>query len=110
FPSTYMYVRRITRGGSVGQVVRVTTYGRLHTVRVDDDGDGVIVWQGRGINSTPTVRARRISRWGGLGPTSLLVAGIGRYPTMAVSPTGRAIVAWERGFQADQRIQVSVGP
>jgi hypothetical protein len=110
FPSEYMYVRRITRTGTVGETVRVTTYGRLHTVRVDDDGDGVIVWQGRGVNDTPNVRARRISQWGGLGATSQLVAGIGRYPVIAVSPTGRAIVAWERGFQFDVRIQASVGP
>jgi len=111
FPSEYMYVRRITRSGTVGAAVRVTTYGRLHTIRVDDNGDGVIVWQGKGLNgASDSVLARRISQYGRLGATSEVIAGNGRYPTIAVSPTGRAIVAWERRFQVDLRIQASVGP
>lgn len=110
FPSEYMYVRRITRAGTVGEPVLVTTYGRLHTVRVDDDGDGVIVWMGKGLDgATYSVRARRISQWGGLGTTQV-IAGNGRYPTVAVSADGRAIAAWERRFIVDLRIQASVGP
>jgi hypothetical protein len=79
-------------------------------VRIDDDGDGVVVWQGKGTgNIVSSVRARRVTRSGTFG-TAQVVASNGRFPTTAVSPTGRALVAWERQFQVDLRIQASVGP
>jgi hypothetical protein len=55
------------------------------------------------------VRARRVTASGTFG-TAQVVASNGRDPTTAVSPTGRALVAWERQFQVDLRIQASVGP
>jgi hypothetical protein len=110
FPSQYLYARQITRTATIGQPVLVTSYGRLHTVRVDDDGDGVVVWQGRGINGTVgSVRARPLTQSGTFG-TGQVVASNGVYPTAAVAPDGRALLAWERRFQVDLRIQASVGP
>jgi hypothetical protein len=63
FPSGEMYARQITRTATLGQPVLLTPYGRLHSVRVDDDGDGVVVWQGEGIDgSVGSVRARRVTQ------------------------------------------------
>jgi hypothetical protein len=110
FQSGYLYARQITRTATIGPPVLLTTYGRLHSVRVDDDGDGVVVWEGRGINgSVGSVRARRVTQSGTFG-TAQVVASTGVSPTTAVTPVGRAIIAWERRFQVDLRIQVSVGP
>jgi hypothetical protein len=110
FPSANLYARRISRTGTIGQALLVSSYGRLHAVHIDDDGDGVVVWQGKGTNNiVSNVRARRVTSLGTFG-TAQVVASNGRYPTMAVSPTGRALVAWERQFQVDLRIQASVGP
>ncbi len=61
FPSGEMYARQITPHGALEQPVLVTSYGRLHSVGVDDDGDGVLVWQGEGVDgSVGSVRARRV--------------------------------------------------
>lgn len=106
----YLYGRQITRTGTLSPLVFVTTFGRLHTVAVDDDGDGVVVYQGQGIDgSVGSIRVRRVTQSGTLGPEQV-VASIGESPTMAVTPTGGAMIAWERRFQVDLRIQVSVGP
>jgi hypothetical protein len=110
FQSKYLYARPISRTATIGQPVLLSTYGRLHSVRVDDDGDGIVVWQGAGISgSVGSVRARRVSQSGTFAPAQVIVAS-GVFPTTAVSPVGRVIVAWERRFQVDLRIQVSVGP
>ena len=110
FHNGYLYGRQITRTGTLSPLVFVTTYGRLHTVAVDDDGDGVVVYQGRGINgSVGSVRVRRVTPSGTLGPEQV-VTSIGESPMTAVTPTGGALIAWERRFQVDLRIQVSVGP
>jgi hypothetical protein len=110
FPSGEMYARQITRTATLGEPVLLTSYGRLHTVRVDDDGDGVVVWQGEGIDgSVGSVRARRVTRTGAFG-TAEVVASTGVSPTAAVTPAGGAVIAWERRFQVDLRIQVSVDP
>ncbi len=82
----------------------------MNWVRVDDDGDGIVVWQGKGINgSVSSVRARQVTKSGTFG-TEQVVASNGQFPTTAVNTVGRGIVAWERRFQVDLRIQVSVGP
>jgi hypothetical protein len=110
FPSAYLYARRITRTGAIGRPVLLASSGRFHTVRIDDDGDGVVVWQSKGAgNIVADVRARRVTSLGTFG-SARVVASNGRYPTTAVGPTGRAVVAWERQFAADLRIQASVGP
>jgi hypothetical protein len=110
FPSQYTYARQITRTATIGQPVLLTTYGRMNWVRVDDDGDGIVVWQGKGINgSVSSVRARQVTKSGTFG-TEQVVASKGQFPTTAVNTVGRGIVAWERRFQVDLRIQASVGP
>ena len=110
FPSGEMYARQITRTATLEQPVLVTSYGRLHSVGVDDDGDGVVVWQGEGIDgSVGSVRARRVTQTGALG-TAEVVASTGVSPKVAVTPVGDAMIAWERRFQVDLRIQVSVDP
>jgi hypothetical protein len=110
FQSGYMYARQITCTATLGQPVLVASYGRLHSIRVDDDGDGVVVWQGKGINgSVGSVRARRVTQTGAFG-TAQVVASTGVNPTLAVTRVGGAMIAWERRFQVDLRIQVSVGP
>jgi hypothetical protein len=69
-----------------------------------------VVWQGKGIDgSVASVRARRVSRSGTFG-TARVIASTGVFPTTAVTPVGYAMIAWERQFRADRRIQVSVGP
>lgn len=110
FPSGEMYARQITRMATLEPPVLVTSYGRLHSVGVDDDGDGVVVWQGEGIDgSVGSVRARRVTQTGALG-TAEVVASTGVFPQVAVTPVGGAMIAWERRFQVDLRIQVSVDP
>src|SRR6266542_1885087 len=110
FPSQYTYARQITLTATIGQPVLLTTYGRMNWVRVDDDGDGIVVWQGKGINgSVSSVRARQVTKSRTFG-TEQVVASNGQFPTTAVNTVGRGIVAWERRFQVDLRIQVSVGP
>jgi len=42
--------------------------------------------------------------WG----TAEVVASTGVFPKVAVTPVGGAMIAWERRFQVDLRIQVSV--
>jgi hypothetical protein len=110
FPSKYLYARTISRTATIGPSVQLSTYGRLHTVRLDDDGDGVVVYEGQGINgSVGSIRARRVSQSGTFA-TSQVIAESGVSPVTAVSPGGRAIVGWERRFQVDLRVQSSIGP
>ncbi|MEV0805381.1 hypothetical protein [Micromonospora sp. NPDC050200] len=107
FSTGHLYALPISRAQTVGQPVLLSTFGRLHTVRVDDDGDGIVVWQGKGVdNSVGSVEARRVTQSGTFGPTQVIVA-IGVNPTAAVTPAGRAVAAWERRFQVDLQIQVS---
>jgi hypothetical protein len=110
FPSKYLYARTISRTATLGSYVRLSTYGRLHTVRLDDDGDGVVVYEGQGINnSVGSIRVRRVSRSGTFA-ASELIAAAGVAPVAAVSPGGRTLLGWERRFQVDLRIQSSAGP
>jgi hypothetical protein len=108
YPIPEMYVRQVSRTGTLGEPALVTSYGRLHTVGVDDDGDAVVVWQGEGIdNSTGSVRVRRVTQAGAFEGPEQVVVSKGVSPTVAVAPTGGALLAWERRFQADLRVQVS---
>jgi hypothetical protein len=110
FPSKYLYARTISGTATIGSAVRLTTYGRLHTVRLDDDGDGVVVYEGQGISgSVGSIRARRVSQSGTFA-TAQVIAESGVSPVAAVSLDGRAIVGWERRFQVDLRVQSSIGP
>ncbi|MEV0722277.1 hypothetical protein AB0I37_05810 [Micromonospora purpureochromogenes] len=110
FSTGHLYAVAISPTQTVGEPVLLSAWGRLHTVRVDDDGDGIVVWQGKGLNnSVGSVEARRVTRSGTFGTTEVIVA-IGVDPTAAVTHEGRAAVAWERRFQVDLQIQVSVDP
>jgi hypothetical protein len=55
-------------------------------VRVDDDGDGVMDWQGEGIDgSVGSVRARRVTRTGEFEAGEVVVAPSGqRRRTMTI--------------------------
>jgi hypothetical protein len=109
FPSAEMYLLRISPTGAAGEPILVTSRGRINSARVDDDGDGVLVWEGEGIDgAAASVRARRVGRDGALGPEHVIV-GNGRSPHVAVTPTGGALIAWERRFQVDLMILASVG-
>ncbi|MFC8618154.1 hypothetical protein ACFT9M_17295 [Micromonospora purpureochromogenes] len=110
FSTGYLYAVTISPAQTVGQPVLLSAWGRLHSVRLNDDGDGIVVWQGKGIdNSVGSIAARRVTRSGTFGATELIVA-IGTDPTAAVTREGRAAVAWQRRFQVDLQIQVSVDP
>ncbi|MEH1059254.1 hypothetical protein V6U89_29105 [Micromonospora sp. CPCC 206171] len=110
FSTGHLYALPISRTRTVGTPVLLSTFGRLHTVRVDDDGDGIVVWQGKGLNnSVGNVEARRVTQSGTFGTTEVIV-GIGVNPTVAVTPAGRPVAAWERRFQVDLQIQVSSDP
>jgi hypothetical protein len=110
FPTPELYALRLTTGSAtVGEPGLVSSYGRLHSVAVDDDGDGVVVWQGEGINhSVGSIRARRVTKAGAFA-TEQLVEPTGEMPKVAVSPTGGALLAWERRFQVDLMVVASVG-
>ncbi len=108
FPSGELYAREISPAGVLGEPVLLSSYAITNWVRVDDDGDGVVVWQGEGVEGTSaSVRARRVTRAGGFGDPEV-VAPAGKYPVAAVSPDGDAMIAWERQLQFGVRIQVSV--
>ncbi|MBM0255661.1 hypothetical protein [Micromonospora sp. 4G55] len=110
FSTGYLYAVTISPAQTVGQPVLLSAWGRLHSVRLDDDGDGIVVWQGKGLNnSVGSVEARRVTQSGTFGATEVIV-GIGVDPTVAVTHEGRAAVAWERRFQVDLQIQVSIDP
>jgi hypothetical protein len=114
----YPYPRRVqvrsrSRTGAWGPILALSPSGqapRSPKVVLDDDGDGVVVWQGKGAdNIVSSVRAGRVTASGTFG-NAQVVASNGRSPATAVTPSGRALVAWERRFQVDLRIQASVGP
>jgi hypothetical protein len=108
FPSGELYAREISPAGVVGEPVLLSSYAVTNWVHLDDDGDGVVVWHGEGVDGTAaSVRALRVTRAGGFEDPEA-VAPAGKYPVAAVSPDGDAIIAWERRFQVDLRIQVSV--
>ena len=107
FPGHALYLRRITPDAKLGETVPVASYGRLPTIRVDDAGEGIAIYQGESVlNSIGSIRVRPVSPTGGLGPEQMLDTS-GDSPTMGVGPQGGAVAAWERGFQFGVRIQAS---
>lgn len=108
FPSGELHAREISPTGALGEPALLSSYAVTNWVHLDDDGDGVVVWHGEGVDgSSASVRALRVTRAGGFEDPEV-VAPNGKFPVAAVSPDGDAIVAWERRFQVDLRIQVSV--
>ncbi|WP_020580043.1 hypothetical protein [Actinopolymorpha alba] len=107
--ATGLHARRIARTGTVGSIVQLGN-GRQPNLAVDDDGDGVVVWQGRNsANTVNTVQTIRVSRGGTFGSAATISAN-GEAPRLDVTPTGGVVVAWERMFTVTRGIQVASGP
>jgi hypothetical protein len=108
FPSAELYARPITPAAPLSPPVRVSPHGRLNRLAVDDDGDGVVVFHGEGIgNPAESIRASRMNQRGEFEPP-VLIAQLGEFPQVAVSPAGGAVLmAWERMYMADRRIEAT---
>lgn len=92
---TDVFARRMYRTGTPGAVVRLGV-GDRPSVAVDDDGDGNAVWQSPGPPYEATkVYARRVTRVGGYGTTSLLTTN-GSVARADSSPGGRVAVVWQQ--------------
>jgi hypothetical protein len=93
-PGCYFQVqaRFMPQGGAMGPVLTLSPLGKATAwpeVDVDDDGDAAVVWE-----QDSQVVGRRVSRTGALGPLRTLSPEVGSNPEVAVSPGGRALVAW----------------
>jgi hypothetical protein len=100
-PGCYHQVqaRRRSRTGGLGPVMNVSEPGpepAWSQVATDDDGDSVVVWQQHDTHTNWRIAARRVGRSGALGPLLMLTpdGAIGNLPQVAISPGGRALVAW----------------
>lgn len=79
-------------GGPLGPILTLSPLGSSSSwpeVAADDDGDAAVVWQQDGV-----VMGRRVSASGELGPLQTLSAPHSSTPSVAVEPTGRALVTW----------------
>jgi hypothetical protein len=74
---------------------------------VDAAGNVQVVWTDRGNDGPWTVRARRWSAAGGLGPIQDVSAGANSYAKVAMAEDGDAHVVWEGGHHALTR---RIGP
>jgi hypothetical protein len=101
-----VYGRRVARTGALGRIMRLGA-GDHPDVTVDDDGDGVAVWQPPGDEANP-VRARTIARSGAFGPART-IGRDGRVPQVAATPTGRVVAVWQQ-HAPPYRIQTASGP
>jgi hypothetical protein len=84
--------RFMPQGGTMGPILTLSPLGTSSAwpeVDVDDDGDAAVVWE-----QDSQVVGRRVSRTGALGPLRTLSPEVGSNPEVAVSPGGRALVAW----------------
>jgi hypothetical protein len=93
-PGCYHQVqaRFMPQGGAMGPILTLSPLGKATAwpeVDVDDDGDAAVVWE-----QDSQVVGRRVSRTGALGPLRTLSPEVGSNPEVAVSPGGRALVAW----------------
>jgi hypothetical protein len=93
-PGCYHQVqaRYMPQGGAMGPILTLSPLGKWTAwpeVDVDDDGDAAVVWE-----QESQVVGRRVSRTGALGPLRTLSPEVGSNPEVAVSPGGRALVAW----------------
>ncbi len=101
-----VYGRKISRTGTAGRVVRLGA-GDHPDVAVDDDGDGIAVWQPPDDEARP-VRRSTITRRGGFGPVRT-IGRDGRVPRVAATPTGRTVAVWQQHAHP-YRIQTASGP
>jgi hypothetical protein len=93
-PGCYFQVqaRFMPQGGAMGPILTLSPLGKATAwpeVDVDDDGDAAVVWE-----QDSQVVGRRVSRTGSLGALRTFSPEIGTNPEVAVSPGGRALVAW----------------
>ena len=67
------------------------------SIATDAQGDSIVVWNQEAVlGAAPELKARRLAADGTLGPVFDLAPGeIGSRPVVAMTPDGRAIVAWE---------------
>jgi hypothetical protein len=92
---TNVFGRRISRTGRLGAITRLGV-GDRPAVAVDDDGNGLAVWQSPGPPYDATkVFARKISRSGVFRPRVRLSSD-GRVVRTASSPKGRFSVIWQQ--------------
>jgi hypothetical protein len=101
-----VYGRRVSRRGTLGEIVRLGV-GDHPDVAVDDDGDGIAVWQPLGDETNP-VWSRTIPRSGSFGSIRT-IGSDGRVPRVAMTPAGRVVAVWQQ-HTAPYRIQTSAGP
>src|SRR5262245_34537424 len=100
YPYTYrVQIRSRSHTGALGPIGTVSASGhapRFPKVGLDDDGDGVVVWDALLGSDDRRVYARRISRTGSLGPVQILSpAGLIVQGTdVAVDSDGDAVVTW----------------
>ncbi len=92
---TVVFGRRISRRGRLGPITRLGI-GDRPAVAVDDDGNGLAVWQSPGPPYDATkVIARRITR-SGVFRRAVLLSSDGRVVRTASSPWGRFSVTWQQ--------------
>jgi hypothetical protein len=105
---TDVFGRRISRTGSLGAITHLGV-GDRPAVALDDDGNGLAVWQSPGPTSAANkVYGSKISRSGVFG-TRVLLSSNGRVVRTASSPWGRFSVVWQQG-SSPYRIQARLGP
>ncbi|HYN96254.1 MAG TPA: hypothetical protein VES42_20615 [Pilimelia sp.] len=79
-------------GGPLGRILTLSPPGSSSSwpqVAADDNGDSAVVWQQDGV-----VMGRRVSASGALGTLQTISAPRASTPSVAVEPTGRALVTW----------------
>jgi hypothetical protein len=92
---TDVFGRRIYRTGALGAITRLGV-GDRPDVALDDDGNGLAVWQTPGPPYEATrVLARPISTAGGFG-TTVTLSTDGRVTRTAASPGGNFAVVWQQ--------------
>ncbi len=101
-----VYGRQVSRSGTLGDIVRFGV-GDHPDVALDDDGDGIAVWQSLGDEASP-VWSRTILRNGGFGSVRA-IGKDGRVPRVAATPAGRTVAVWQQ-HTAPYRIETSAGP
>src|SRR5918998_4868547 len=87
------------RGGAPGPIINASDPGAVPAqpeVAIDDDGDGIVAWQQHDPRSNWRIAARRFGPRGTPGRLLVLspAAPIANSPQVAVTPRGRALVAW----------------
>lgn len=97
--------RSLSRSGELGPLKLLspdTHSARSPVVAVDDDGDAVVVWDGRN-EDTARIFARRVSRSGSVGPLRTLssAAPAAYFGAVAVDSDGDALVTWNEYHPED---------